>query len=59
VEVAICTLSGIIWYLILSKTLRNLQSKRMSQWQVEDSRPTTTNETTGQLNSVDGNFQKT
>lgn len=38
VEVAICTIFGVIWYLILSKVLKNLQSSPLSAWQVDHSK---------------------
>ncbi|XP_027840968.2 acetyl-coenzyme A transporter 1-like [Aphis gossypii] len=36
VEVAICTVLGIAWYLSLRKILENLQSRQLSDWQVND-----------------------
>uniref|UniRef100_A0A2S2P8P5 Acetyl-coenzyme A transporter 1 n=1 Tax=Schizaphis graminum TaxID=13262 RepID=A0A2S2P8P5_SCHGA len=36
VEVVFCTISGVAWYLTLRKILENLQSRQLSDWQVND-----------------------
>lgn len=36
VEVVFCTVFGIAWYLSLRKILENLQSRQLSDWQVND-----------------------
>uniref|UniRef100_A0A2S2QWK0 Acetyl-coenzyme A transporter 1 n=1 Tax=Sipha flava TaxID=143950 RepID=A0A2S2QWK0_9HEMI len=38
VEVFICTISGVIWYLTLRRILKNLQSTETDEWQVNNVR---------------------
>lgn len=42
VEISISTIFGVAWYLALSKMLKKLQSKRTSDWQVDDGGVVTT-----------------
>jgi len=42
VEVGICTTFGIIWYVVLRKVLKNLQSRPMNEWQVDNGNESTT-----------------
>lgn len=36
IEVCICTVCGLAWYMVLSKILKKLQSKEVSDWQVNE-----------------------
>lgn len=36
VEVGVCTVAGIIWYLVLNKIIEDLQSRQLSDWLVND-----------------------